>query len=611
VWSVPASSIQEVWRRKTEFAFQLVRQAWPAHFPVVNFELGLKPEEARTRELRDWPRPDWVPWTVQLTATPAGSPRMTRSWALILGMDTALPPTFEPRAAYEDRLFHGLLQLDVSVAFERSTVAVGDNWYGATWLSPTSLESQELHEVDPDRHLAEAKRLTSDGYRPVALAVATGPDGAVAASVWHRPADVSEQLAVAPERTLRIAAALHHLGDKEVLWNLCRRSPDSTARFLLADRASDLGLSASELVEHLGHEEDPGVCQVLLLALGSYPAQDIRGSGIARIANQLERLETRTLDPGVHSAASWLRGRLERDGLLEPHRELNVDPPGSEGRLWTVDGQGHTLAVIAGPVEFVMGESRYYPADPDGVEARHRVRVPRSFALQTSEVSVGDFQAFLAATEGPSLSSTLRSRLYPDQPDVPVTGVGLLDIARYANWLSELEGVPRDQWCFVPDGNALRLAPDYLDRVGHRLPTEAEWEYVCRAGTTTARPFGRGLAKPDPLTARYAWHLMNATGRVHPVAHLWPNDLGLFDVLGNAREFCLNTQRAYCKGRCSQPELDVEEPGLALDRVLLVTRGGSVETPETGHFSSHRNACDSLNVPRDVGFRLARTIRRP
>jgi formylglycine-generating enzyme required for sulfatase activity len=145
----------------------------------------------------------------------------------------------------------------------------------------------------------------------------------------------------------------------------------------------------------------------------------------------------------------------------------------------------------------------------------------------------------------------------------------------------------------------MKIARDYLGRTGYRLPTEAEWEFACRAGAATSRYFG----DTEELLDEYAWHVRRSKDRrTLPVASLKPNDFGLFDMLGNAWEWCADRYAPDATALESQDQL--QDPRDNEGRVL---RGGSLYRVLSLR-SADRDKEQPANRDNYIGFRVARTI---
>jgi formylglycine-generating enzyme len=159
--------------------------------------------------------------------------------------------------------------------------------------------------------------------------------------------------------------------------------------------------------------------------------------------------------------------------------------------------------------------------------------------------------------------------------DLPVEGVSWLDAVRFCNALSRQEGLPQ-AYHLHGDGVECDAAVD-----GYRLPTEAEWEHACRAGTTGPR-YG-------PLD-EIAWHRGNSDEQPHAVGSKQPNAWGLHDMLGNVWEWCWNIYDAE-----------------VYDSYRVLRGGGWFDEPWSCRASVRRRSHPTLRID-DLGFRLARSI---
>jgi formylglycine-generating enzyme required for sulfatase activity len=185
--------------------------------------------------------------------------------------------------------------------------------------------------------------------------------------------------------------------------------------------------------------------------------------------------------------------------------------------------------------------------------------------------------------------------------DCPAFKFSWFDAAEYCNWLSKREGIAEAQWCYEPNkegkyADGMKIKTGYLGLKGYRLPTEAEWEYACRAGSTVGYSFG----EPVELLERYGWFDRNSLGKIHPGGMLKPNDLGLFDMHGNVWQW---TQGIY-----HDKPVDKEADGSGLvGASYRVPRGGAWHYSPGHCRAAHRfgrtpdDRCNS-----DLACRLAR-----
>jgi formylglycine-generating enzyme required for sulfatase activity len=501
-------------------------------------------------------------------------------------------------------------------------------WYAGVWQVHPGMADTRLVGLDPPGLLARCKELAAEGYRPASLAVvAAEADGALlAATVWHLPAvpDTDKE-----KRALRQASAgvaLLRLGQADRVWPLLRRRPDPRTRSYLIHQLARRGADPGRLIERLEQDKDVSIRRALLLALGEF---ELPAGERQRLVPRVLRLYRDEADAGLHGAAEWLLRHWKQEGTLreveeewvkdrakreQRERELKASPvPSGPGGRWYVNGQGQTMVVVPGPVTFRMG-SPVAEAGREGgpagtIETPHHKRIGRQFAIAAHEVTVRQFLRFRNDHD--------YNKTYSPSGDHPVNLETWYDAAAYSNWLSAQEGIAEEQWCYEPKegkdardwsreayGEGMKLKANYLSLDGYRLPSEAEWEYACRAGALTSRYYG----ETEDLLGRYAWYTKVSQDRwMLPAGSLKPNDLGLFDMLGNALEWCQERVTYY---RPAFPWSEDREDIRDIDRIIgRVLRGGAFAYQAVLVRSAVRGGIEPAYRGNNVGFRPARTFR--
>ena len=338
---------------------------------------------------------------------------------------------------------------------------------------------------------------------------------------------------------------------------------------------------------------------------------------------------------GAASMPLWLTPAQQREGeflvLVTSSGGTRTDPlpgfPKTPSRNLYVAGRSPAPQTITNSIgmkfvlipagEFMMGSSESDSYGFNNEKPQHRVRITRPFYLGVYEVTVGQFRQFVEAsayqteaeTDGKGgLGYNATTKEFETKPEYtwrnpgfaqtdthPVVNVSWNDAVAFCRWLSQKEGQ------------------------AYRLPTEAEWEYACRAGTTTQFWHGddpEGLADvgnvsdvtAKPKLREWAGNIVRRDGYAFtaPVGMFRPNGFGLYDMHGNVNEWCADW---YDEGyyRVS-PVDDPAGPAAGPERVL---RGGDWRTNPWGCRAAYRCRWAPSYGYYCHGFRLARSVSLP
>lgn len=256
--------------------------------------------------------------------------------------------------------------------------------------------------------------------------------------------------------------------------------------------------------------------------------------------------------------------------------------------------------ILIPPGEFLMGAVE---GDADATpqeKPQHRVRLTKPFAIGATEVTHRQFRQFVQATKyvtqaesdglgafdiSPQARKPSNTWNHPElksqsEDESPVRCVSWEDARRFCEWLTQTEGHT------------------------YRLPTEAEWEFACRAGTATRYSFGNELSETSSPPG-------SGGAPLQAVAQLPANPFGLFDMHGNVNEICWDSGRTYAAEAVTDPLGSLEM------NVPAVVRGGAVSSKAARLRSSNRYLNDARQFPETnfatmiKGFRVVRDIAPP
>lgn len=439
---------------------------------------------------------------------------------------------------------------------------------------------------------------------------------------------------------------------------------DPSARSHLIDRMGVLEVDLQPLRDVLA--EDPSALRrAAILAMGEYRLDRLAGHR-EDLGNTLRQIWARNWeDAGSHSAAEWVLMRLDaqsrernksmmkkgdnaewvrdrKEKIAERWRANSLpDFVQKNSPTWFVNSLSQTMITIAGPVTFAMGA----PAEevPKETDSRHLRRIGRTFAISAHLVTWKQFRVFIREVLEPAVSPQTGDEAFlawlptvsreeydkykPDDDDCPVHFVSWHMAAMFCNWLSKREGITPcyDIQTIFRSDDAGRQYPFKFEaqllqgcvnqpKYGYRLPTEAEMEYVTRAGSMSSRCYGNTIE----LLGKYGWYGDNGGDGSWPVGLLKPNDLGFFDVHGNCYTWCVDHNLSYAEFRESQlvedPNIPVEDAhqdwyGKVDKDVERNARGG------TAHFDRPNDVRSAYRYERApdsekyfFSFRVAMTI---
>lgn len=256
--------------------------------------------------------------------------------------------------------------------------------------------------------------------------------------------------------------------------------------------------------------------------------------------------------------------------------------------IWLINLYAQKPEMVA-----IEGGTFYMGNDYSGImdeKPEHKVTL-KSFCLSKKEVTFAMFDAFCRAT----------GHEFPDdggfgRDSLPVMNVSWEAAIKFCNWMSTRFGLEKVYDYTVDSAGNLFIKNVNWNANGFRLPTEAEWEFAAKGGNKSQGFAYAGSNNLDEV----AWYSKNSNGKPYPVGTKKPNELGIYDMLGNAWEWCWDYyDKDYYK---KSPANDPKGPDKGSTRVY---RGGNFNSDESFVRITRRFSLSPTVKTGMIGIRLA------
>ena len=450
-------------------------------------------------------------------------------------------------------------------------------------------------------------------------------------------------------------------------WKMLTDRSDPSVAHALIQRLSQNSTSSEYLLPIISKWQSQSTDELagVLMALSLYPTDQIFEVEKKKTKQQLSEIFRQHPDSKVHSCARLLLLKWGyANEVQEWENSLRSETP-QPNMNWHVDMLGNTFAIFDSVPSFQMGLVRdkiYQPPFDKTLisdEPLHQKAIPRRFGICIFEVTQAQFLEFdehlikfyqnklaqtelaIADQEKATSGSTQNQeatqklvqlertkKLYSARlreikrqqkkranadPSQPATEIDWFKSLAYCRWLNEECNLDQESLPDISGLAAMNAAfpkielfsnQDILNGNGYRLPTASEWEFACGGKIETLYPFGKHTSIAD----QYAWYFNNSSTRPHPVGTLLPGPAGLFDMLGNVNEWCLDWYRQALPDLPAGQESSVYiDHGIDHRSLTCEFRGGGYDSPISEIRISKRSHTNPIFAQATLGMRLART----